>query len=137
MRRSSATALPAPETGSRHDWDTLKTLVPYIWAYKVRVIFALSCLVAAKGANVTVPIIFKHLIDALSLTTKEAFIVVPAALLLAYGCCAFPPRCFYRAARIRLCTGHPAGGAAHLLCRCSAICMRCRCASISSARPAG
>ncbi|MBX3686215.1 MAG: metal ABC transporter permease, partial [Rhodocyclaceae bacterium] len=94
MRRSSATALPAPETGSRHDWDTLKTLVPYIWAYKVRVIFALSCLVAAKGANVTVPIIFKHLIDALSLTTKEAFIVVPAALLLAYGVLRFSTSLF-------------------------------------------
>ncbi|MCP5233418.1 MAG: ABC transporter ATP-binding protein/permease [Zoogloeaceae bacterium] len=94
MRRSSATALPAPETGSRHDWDTLKTLIPYIWAYKVRVIFALSCLVAAKGANVTVPIIFKHLIDALSLTTKEAFIVVPAALLLAYGVLRFSTSLF-------------------------------------------
>ena len=94
MRRSSATALPAPETGPRHDWDTLKTLIPYIWAYKVRVIFALSCLVAAKGANVTVPIIFKHLIDALSLTTKEAFIVVPAALLLAYGVLRFSTSLF-------------------------------------------
>ena len=94
MRRSSTTALPAPETGSRHDWDTLKTLIPYIWAYKVRVIFALSCLVAAKGANVTVPIIFKHLIDALSLTTKEAFIVVPAALLLAYGVLRFSTSLF-------------------------------------------
>ena len=94
MRRSSATALPAPETGPRHDWDTLKTLIPYIWAYKLRVVFALSCLIAAKGANVTVPVIFKHLIDALSLTKQEAFIVVPAALLLAYGVLRFSTSLF-------------------------------------------
>ena len=85
MRRSSATALPGPEPTERHDWQTLKSLFPFIWAYKGRVIFALGCLLAAKGANVTVPIVFKHLIDDLSITREQAFIVVPASLLLAYG----------------------------------------------------
>ncbi|WP_345794148.1 ABC transporter ATP-binding protein/permease [Thauera sp. JM12B12] len=85
MRRAPASALPAPATGDRHDWQTLKSLFPFIWAYKGRVIFALACLVAAKGANVSVPIIFKHLIDGLTITPEQAFIVVPAALLLAYG----------------------------------------------------
>jgi ATP-binding cassette subfamily B protein len=85
MRRSSATALPGPEPTERHDWQTLKSLLPFIWAYKGRVIFALGCLLAAKGANVTVPIVFKHLIDDLSITREQAFIVVPASLLLAYG----------------------------------------------------
>uniref|UniRef100_A0ABX1N6G5 ATP-binding cassette domain-containing protein n=1 Tax=Aromatoleum buckelii TaxID=200254 RepID=A0ABX1N6G5_9RHOO len=89
MRRASSAALPGPEPTHRHDWQTLKSLVPYIWAYKGRVVFALSCLIAAKGANVTVPIIFKHLVDTLSLTTQQAFIVVPAALLLAYGALRF------------------------------------------------
>ena len=94
MRRAPATALPGPEPTQRHDWQTLKSLIPYIWAYKGRVLFALSCLVAAKGANVTVPIIFKHLIDTLSLTTEQAFIVVPAALLLAYGALRFSTSLF-------------------------------------------
>ncbi len=85
MRRAPTSALPAPSTGERHDWQTLKSLLPFIWTYKGRVLFALGCLIAAKGANVGVPIIFKQLIDALSLTTAQAFIVVPAALLLAYG----------------------------------------------------
>jgi ATP-binding cassette subfamily B protein len=94
MRRAPATALPGPEPTQRRDWQTLKSLVPYIWAYKGRVLFALSCLIAAKGANVSVPIIFKHLIDHLSITPQQAFIVVPAALLLAYGVLRFSTSLF-------------------------------------------
>ncbi|MDX9836815.1 MAG: ABC transporter ATP-binding protein/permease [Azoarcus sp.] len=94
MRRASATALPAPETGERRDWQTIKNLMPFIWAYKYRVIFALSCLLAAKGANVTVPITFKHLIDALTVTETQAYIVVPAAVLLAYGVLRFSTSLF-------------------------------------------
>ncbi|HRP96203.1 MAG TPA: ABC transporter ATP-binding protein/permease [Rhodocyclaceae bacterium] len=85
MRRAPATALPGPEPAERRDWQTLRSLIPYIWAYKGRVLFALACLIGAKGANVTVPIIFKQLIDALSIAPEQTFIVVPAALLLAYG----------------------------------------------------
>ena len=85
MRRSAATALPGPEPTERRDWQTLKSLLPYLWAYKGRVIFALGCLIAAKGANVAVPVVFKGVIDALTITPEQAFIVVPAALLLAYG----------------------------------------------------
>ncbi len=85
MRRASTTALPAPETAERHDWQTLKSLFPYLWAYKLRVLFALACLIFAKGANVSVPLVFKGIIDGLTITTEQAFIVVPATLLLAYG----------------------------------------------------
>ncbi len=79
----SASSPAAP--GEQGDWQTLKNLLPYLWAYKWRVIFALTCLIGAKAANVTVPIIFKYLIDALTITPQQAFIVVPSALLLAYG----------------------------------------------------
>jgi len=81
-RHSPGGAPAAPGAG---DWQTLKNLLPYLWAYKWRVLFALLCLISAKGANVTVPIIFKHLIDALTITPQQALIVVPSALLLAYG----------------------------------------------------
>ena len=94
MRRAPAAALPGPEPAQRHDWQTLKSLLPFIWAYKGRVIFALGCLLAAKGANVSVPIVFKHLIDGLSLTAEQAFIVAPAALLLAYGVLRFSASLF-------------------------------------------
>ena len=94
MRRASATALPGPEPTERHDWQTLRELLPYLWAYKYRVMIALACLLAAKGANVTVPIVFKKLIDALDITQAQAVIVVPAALLLAYGALRFSTSMF-------------------------------------------
>src|SRR5574337_877545 len=94
MRHAASTALPGPEPTERHDWQTLKTLVPYLWAYRTRVLFALGCLVAAKGANVAVPLIFKRLIDALDIPPGQALIVVPAALLLAYGVLRFSTSMF-------------------------------------------
>ncbi len=92
--RHHHSALPAPDPGKRHDWNTLKSLFPYIWAYKGRVLFALACLLAAKGANVGVPLVFKDLIDTLSLPADAALIVVPAALLLAYGVLRFSSSLF-------------------------------------------
>ena len=94
MRRAPAAALPGPDPVERHDWQTIRNLLPFIWAYKGRVLFALACLVAAKGANVTVPLIFKDLIDGLSITPAQALIVVPAALLLAYGVLRFSTSAF-------------------------------------------
>lgn len=85
MRRSSPGAQPLPASGDRHDWDTIKKLIPYLWAYKWRVLFALTCLISAKFANVSVPLVFKQLVDGLDISREQAFIVVPAALLVAYG----------------------------------------------------
>ena len=85
MRHHAALPLPDASQRPRHDWQTLKSLFPYLWAYKWRVMLALGCLLGAKLANVSVPLIFKRLIDALNLPADAAYIVVPAALLLAYG----------------------------------------------------
>jgi ATP-binding cassette, subfamily B, heavy metal transporter len=51
------------------------------------VLFALGCLVAAKLANVGVPLVLKALVDALDLKPGDprALLVVPVGLLLAYG----------------------------------------------------
>jgi ATP-binding cassette, subfamily B, heavy metal transporter len=89
MRRASSPPAPAADGDQRRDWQTLKSLLPFIWAHRLRVLVALSCLIAAKGANVTVPMVFKHLVDALTITPEQAFIVVPAALLLTYGALRF------------------------------------------------
>lgn len=94
MRRSSSGALPVPASSERHDWQTIRKLVPYLWAYKWRVLFALGCLIAAKFANVSVPLIFKQLVDGLDITRAQAVIVVPAALLLAYGALRFSTSLF-------------------------------------------
>ena len=53
MRRAPpAMVLPGPIPDSRHDWETIKTLLPYLWAWKGRVVFALACLLLAKLTNV-------------------------------------------------------------------------------------
>ena len=95
MRRSSsALALPAPETGQRRDWDTLKTLLPYLLEWKWRVIIALSFLIVAKLANVAVPMVFKEIIDAFTLPRDQALLLVPMGLLGAYGLLRFSTSLF-------------------------------------------
>ena len=94
MRR--ATALPKPPAGQplpeTHIWLTLQTLFPYIWRYRLRVAAALSCLIAAKVANVSVPIVFKGIIDGLSVTQQA--LVMPVLLLLLYGALRFSTAMF-------------------------------------------
>lgn len=80
-----------PQTGAparpRQDLATLRRLLPYFWAHRGRVVLALACLVAAKVANVGVPLLLKALVDALNLAPGDAraVLVVPVGLLLAYG----------------------------------------------------
>ena len=77
-------ATPAPAGG---DWQTLSRLLPYLWQYKWRVVIALSLMVGAKLANVSVPLLLKELVDAMSLKPRDpqAVLVVPVALLVGYG----------------------------------------------------
>jgi ATP-binding cassette subfamily B protein len=76
-----------PPSGRRDDWRALRALLPYLWAHKGRVIFALACLVAAKLATVAVPILLKDLVDRLSPAQQAAtgVLLVPVALVVAYG----------------------------------------------------
>jgi ATP-binding cassette subfamily B protein len=89
-----ATALPGPEPSERRDWHTIRTLLPYLWQWKWRVIFALSCLITAKLANVAVPLIFKDIVDALSVPKEQAMLLVPIGLLGAYGLLRFSTALF-------------------------------------------
>lgn len=75
---------PAPQ---RSDLDTLKRLFPYLWDYKWRVLAALSFMVGAKMANVGVPVLLKNLVDTMNFKPgdAQAVLVVPVALLIAYG----------------------------------------------------
>src|SRR2546430_6530053 len=83
MRRASSLPLPAPpDRAFRGDWHTVRTLLPYLLAYKGRVFFALACLVAAKLANVGVRRLLKQIVARL---TAPAELVLPLALLAAYG----------------------------------------------------
>ncbi len=93
MRRSSAlrTNTPTP-TAETHVWQTLKTLFPYLWAYRLRVLLALTCLVGAKVANVGVPMVFKAMIDDLS--PGQQTLALPALLLCLYGALRFSTALF-------------------------------------------
>ncbi len=94
MRHS--TALPKPPAGQplpeSHTWLTLRTLFPYLWRYRLRVLAALGCLVGAKIANVGVPMVFKEMIDGLS--ASQQALALPALLLALYGLLRFSTAMF-------------------------------------------
>ena len=75
---------PAAPARRRGDWQTIRLLLPYLWRYKLRVLFALACLIAAKVANVGVPVVLKGIVDALT-PGVAATIAAPVALVVAYG----------------------------------------------------
>lgn len=90
MRRNS-TNPPAPVTDPkaavRSDWAVIKTLFPYLWVYKWRVMAAMAALIGAKLANVGVPVVLKKLIDQLAIdpSNPKALLVLPLGALVAYG----------------------------------------------------
>jgi len=94
MRRAST--LPKPPAGQPvaeiHVWPTLRLLFPYLWAYRLRVMVALGCLIGAKVANVSVPVIFKEMIDGLSLA--DQVLALPVMLLILYGALRFSTAVF-------------------------------------------
>jgi len=96
MRRASIEAPPVPNASPRSpnspnapksDWQTLRKLLPYVWQWRWRVLLALSFLVAAKVANIGVPLVLKQLVDALDLKPGDprVALAVPVALLVGYG----------------------------------------------------
>ena len=90
MRHTSASlTLANPSTPGipRTDWQTLGKLLPYLWQYRWRVALAVGFLLLAKVANVGVPVLLKHLVDAFNLQPGDprALLVVPVGLLLAYA----------------------------------------------------
>jgi ATP-binding cassette subfamily B protein len=90
-------ALPAalPQSAPaqrRREWRVVPMLLPYLWEYRWRVLFALACLIVAKLANVGVPLILKEVVD--SLEPSRAVVAVPFALLIAYGLLRFSTTLF-------------------------------------------
>ena len=88
MRHHSSHPIDVPANqATRDDWTTLKTLLPYLLEWKWRVLLALVSLIAAKMANVGVPLVLKQLIDKLApMPGNPAYaLVVPVGLLIAYG----------------------------------------------------
>jgi len=69
-----------PDT--RHQ-KTLRALLPYLWEFRGRATLALALLLAANLASVILPWVLKHIVDRLG--PQHALLVLPAALLVAYG----------------------------------------------------
>ena len=70
--------------------NPVRLLVPYLAQYKLRIVVALSCLLLAKVAHVTVPIVLKWIVDDMSASgVARAIVVVPVLLLVAYGIARF------------------------------------------------
>lgn len=68
----------------RRDWRNLRGMLPYLWEFRGRALFALGCLVLAKLANVGVPLVLKDIVDAFE-NANAQMLVLPGSLLLAYG----------------------------------------------------
>src|SRR5260221_11311104 len=89
--------LPVPLKASsapkrRSEWRAVGMLVPYLWEFRLRVALALAFLIGAKLANVGVPLILKEVVD--SLDAQTAMLVLPLALLAAYGILRFSTTLF-------------------------------------------
>ncbi|MGB8337943.1 MAG: ABC transporter ATP-binding protein/permease [Burkholderiales bacterium] len=82
-KHSSDSNSPQPAYAAKGDFYTVKTLLPYLWEYRGRVLLALSFLVLAKLSNVTVPLVMKSIVDALD--QPRALLALPILFLLGYG----------------------------------------------------
>ncbi|MES9860136.1 MAG: ABC transporter ATP-binding protein/permease [Candidatus Thiodiazotropha sp. LLP2] len=68
----------------RRDLHNLKSMLPFLWEYRGRALFALGCLVLAKLANVGIPLVLKEIVDGLE-KGEQTILILPLFLLLGYG----------------------------------------------------
>lgn len=76
--------MASTEVPTKNDWSALPRLWPYLWQFRTRVIVAMSCLLLAKLATVTLPIVLKYIVDGLTAEPGK-ILYLPLALLLSYG----------------------------------------------------
>ncbi len=79
-------SLPEKNAG---DLRTIRSLLPYLWpknepGLRLRVVLAVFCLLLAKGANVTIPLIYGRAVDALT-AGQNHLAFLPVALIVGYG----------------------------------------------------
>jgi ATP-binding cassette subfamily B protein len=68
---------------ARGDLSVIRDMLPYLRPYVGRISLALLLIVAAKLANLLVPFALKGIVD--QLNVEPSLLVLPVALLLAYG----------------------------------------------------
>src|SRR5258706_8036416 len=79
---------PTPTRSSREDLNALRELAPHLWPQstnlRTRVVGAVLCLLVAQIATVSVPLFYKHAVDALT-PHGTALLAAPVAVIVAYG----------------------------------------------------
>ena len=88
MKPADLTPLPASDTPQRTGFQTVRSLLPYLWpkgdtSAHVRVVIAIILLILAKVATVYIPIVYSQAVDALS--PKGHPLTIPLSLILAYA----------------------------------------------------
>ncbi|HET6630775.1 MAG TPA: ABC transporter ATP-binding protein/permease [Woeseiaceae bacterium] len=81
--RGDAVAPVARAAGARGDLTVVRDLLPYLRPYVGRITLALFLVIVAKLANLVVPFVLKEIVD--QLNVEPSLLVLPVALLLAYG----------------------------------------------------
>lgn len=78
---------PPPQVHkNRRDWYNLRSMLPFLWEFRGRALFALSCLVLSKAANVGIPLVLKEIIDYFQQVSAEQMaLAMPVSLLVVYG----------------------------------------------------
>ncbi|MGB0669595.1 MAG: ABCB family ABC transporter ATP-binding protein/permease [Porticoccaceae bacterium] len=66
-------------------WKVFAVIWPYLLEYRLRIVIAISCLVLSKAASVSGPFLLKHIVDGLSQDSSAGLLIVPMALIAAYG----------------------------------------------------
>lgn len=70
--------------GGPVNWRIIRSLVPYLSEFRGRVALSMTCLLLAKLAGVAVPWMLKLIVEHYE-TVTDALVLVPVALLAAYG----------------------------------------------------
>ncbi|MCB2107114.1 MAG: ABC transporter ATP-binding protein/permease [Rhodobacteraceae bacterium] len=95
MRTAPAATEHPDSARKRTDWQVIKTLLPFLWPAKdvpesgnirMRVLVAMACIFAAKGAIVLTPLFLQQAIDALS---PQDVALIPLFAIVAYGVARF------------------------------------------------
>ncbi len=67
------------------NWKVFQIVWPYLLQYKARIALAIVCLVLSKAASVSGPFLLKSIVDRLAQDGANNLILVPVALVIAYG----------------------------------------------------
>ena len=70
---------------TQFNWHVVKMIVPYLLEFKLRITFAMLCLVLTKVASVYLPFILKDIVDLLDSQTDQKILLAPFGLVAAYG----------------------------------------------------